>query len=149
MTTSAQYERGGLSQFPRNINIVPVCCDLLNGPRLKLLRRQLKTETPNSIFFSISRFAMCGGSDNNSRSCGLQYLTRVLNRVRQGDLHQDNGHAACGPNLSQRASMLHPQTFSFCVTRQLSNSLTRSFYAFNLQSIHHTIPNHHLTSPSC
>ena len=110
----ARNKKGGVSQFPRNINIVPVCCDLLNGPRLKLLRRQLKTDTPNSIFFSISRFAMCGGSDNNSRSCGLQYLTRVLNRVRQGDLHQDNGHAACGPNLSQRASMLHPQTFPFC-----------------------------------
>ena len=44
---------------------------------------------------------MCGGSDNNSRSCGLQYSTRVLNRIRQGDLHQDNGHATCGSDFSQ------------------------------------------------
>ena len=45
---------------------------------------------------------MCDGSDNNSRSCGLQYSIRGLNWILQCDLHQDRGHSTCGSNFSPR-----------------------------------------------
>ena len=94
---------------------------------------------------SISRFAMCDGSGNNSRSCGLQFSIRGLNWILQCGLHQDNGHFRSGSNCLPR-----PQD---CIYKKIL--LWASVYSIYLLwfvpvlCIQLITPNHNLTTPPC
>ena len=85
---------------------------------------------------------MCDGSDNNSRSCGLQYSIRGLNWILQCDLHQDRGHSTCGSNFS-------PRPWN-CINRHFL--LWASVYPFWFVPVLHMqliTPNHSLTTHPC